>query len=169
MKFSIENIKGEDHDWLVELHNDPEVLFNLTNPKEISMEEHMNWWNNLDLKKNKRLIFKIDGVNAGFVKVYNIDFINKNCVLGADLHNDFRGKKLSKFMWKLLLDYVFHEIEGIHRASLTTAEYNEPAKKLYRNLGFVEEGRLVQSLFRNNKFYDQICMYILKENYINEK
>jgi RimJ/RimL family protein N-acetyltransferase len=169
MKFSLDIVKDYDHKWLVDLHNDPMVLHNITNPKPISLEEHMSWWNNLNFNKDKRFIFKIDDVNAGFVKVYSIDYFNKNCILGADLHKDFRGKNLSKHMWKLLLDYVFYELKDIYRASLTTADYNEPAKKLYKNLGFIEEGRFIESLFRNDKFYDQICMYILKENYINEK
>lgn len=166
MNFSLDIVKDHDHEWLVDLHNDPMVLHNITNPKSISIEEHMSWWNNLNFNKDKRFIFKVDGLNAGFVKIYNIDYFNKNCVLGADLHKDFRGKKISFYMWKLLLDFVFFELKDIHRASLTTAEYNKVAIHLYNKLGFKEEGKLFQSLYRNDKFYDQICMYILKENYI---
>lgn len=166
MNFSLDIVKDHDHEWLVDLHNDPMVLYNITNPKSISIEEHMGWWNNLNFNKDKRFIFKVDGLNAGFVKVYNIDYLNRNCVLGADLHKDFRGKKISFYMWKLLLDFVFFELKDIHRASLTTAEYNDVAIHLYNKLGFKEEGKLFQSLYRNDKFYDQICMYILKENYI---
>jgi RimJ/RimL family protein N-acetyltransferase len=169
MNFSLDIVKDQDHPWLVDLHNDPIVLHNITNPKPISLEDHMDWWRNLNTNKDKRFIFKVDDISAGFVKIYNIDYINKNCVLGADLHKDFRGKKISFYMWKLLLDFVFFELENIHRASLTTAEYNQVAIHLYNKLGFKEEGKLYQSLYRDNKFYDQICMYILKENYINEK
>jgi RimJ/RimL family protein N-acetyltransferase len=164
MKFSLKDVREQDHEWLVELHNDPDVLKNLTNPEPITLDSHMRWWNSLNRNKEKRHIFYVDDNRVGFTKIYSIDTINKNCVLGADIHKDYRGKGFAKHMWNLLVDECFSNL-GLHRVSLTTACYNDIAQKVYKNLGFKEEGRNVESLYRGEKFYDCVCMYLLKTDW----
>lgn len=161
----------EDHKFLVNLHNDPLVLKNITNPKPITLADHQDWWMHIVANQHiqQRFMFLIDSVPAGFVKFYDIDQANKNCVLGADLHKDFRGKGFAKFMWKMMLEHCFSEEKlNLHRVSLTTASFNTVAQRVYLNLGFIEEGRKIHSLFRDNTFYDEICMYLLKEKWENE-
>lgn len=155
---TLREVTEEDHNWLVDLHNDPIVLRNLTNPAPITIEQHMNWWGKVKLDTSqKRKIFEVDSKRVGFTKFYNIDTINQNCVLGADIHKDFRGKGFANVMWLLMLDYC--KSIGMHRVSLTTAEYNDIGQKVYKKIGFIEEGKLTSSLYRDGKFFDQICMY----------
>jgi RimJ/RimL family protein N-acetyltransferase len=162
--FKLREVQPYDHEWLVDLHNDPQVLQNLTNPNAITLDQHMSWWNSVkDNPSQIRLIFEVDGNKAGFTKFYSIDNTNRNCVLGADLHVAYRGKGLAKHMWKLMIDFCYADLD-LHRVSLTTAEYNAIAIRTYLGLGFKEEGRLKQSLYRNNKFWDQICMYKIKND-----
>jgi len=40
---------------------------------------------------------------------------------------------------------------------------NVIAQRVYSSLGFHVEGRMVESLFRDGKHYDQIMMYMLKQ------
>ena len=161
MEYSIREVEFEDHKWLVGLHNDPLVLRNITNPNPITLDDHLNWWYNLG-NDQKRLVFCVNGFRAGFCKFYNIDADNNNCILGADLHLDFRGKGHSIHMWKLMLNYCFDNL-SMYRVSLRTAEYNTIARHLYKKLGFREEGVFSKSLFRDGQYYDEICMYYLKE------
>ena len=165
----------EDHEWLVALHNDPEVLHNLTNPQPVTLDRHMKWWSTIERNPHEqRLIFVINsaegvtGVRAGFTKFYSIDFNNFSCVLGADLHKDFRGQGLAKHMWSRMLDEAL-TCRGmmLNRASLTTAEYNMIGQKVYRGLGFKEEGRQVKSLYRGGKYWDQINMYALSDDWLH--
>lgn len=159
------DVTDTHHLWLVELHNDPLVLRNLTNPSPITLADHVRWWRSLDRTKEIRKIFVVNGHPAGFCKFYAIDRQNASCVLGADLHPDFRGKGLSYMMWELMLDVCFNQY-SMNRVALTTAEYNTIAQRVYSKLGFLEEGRLVQSLFRDGKFYDQVAMYMLRDQYL---
>lgn len=157
-------VDDDDHEFLIDLHNDPEVLKNLTHPNPITPEQHKKWWNQiLDDQCQLRLIFDVDDQRVGFAKFYAIDNHNKNCVLGADITREFRGKGLSKYMWTLMLDTCF-DVIGCHRVSLTTASYNEIGQRVYKQLGFKEEGRLIQSLYRNGQYHDQIMMYLLKDD-----
>jgi len=158
--YSLREVRDDDHAWLVELHNDPEVLYNLTDPRPITLESHLQWWKSLNHNSQIRKIFCVDHQPAGFAKFYNVDRTNRNCVLGADLHHHFRGRGLARHMWTLMLRFCFEDL-NLHRVSLTTAEYNARARHVYSSLGFREEGRMVASLYRGSKYYDQICMYLL--------
>ncbi len=166
-KLSLREVCDDDHLWLVELHNDPEVLKNLTNPQPITLESHLNWWNSLNKEKEKRYVFCVNEEKVGFCKIYSIDRNNKNCLLGADIHKDYRGKGLAKHMWQLMLHVCFNEL-SLHRVSLTTASYNLIGQRVYKNLGFKEEGRQIESLYREEKYHDSICMYLLKQDWNNK-
>jgi len=102
----------------------------------------------------------------GIVKFYSIDHENRNCVLGADIHKDFRGKGFAKPMWNMMLHHCFDEL-NLHRVSLTTAEFNFIAQKVYMQLGFKIEGTMKESLFRNGKFWDQICMSLIRKQWLS--
>jgi diamine N-acetyltransferase len=163
----LREVNSEDHEWLVELHNDPAVLVNLTNPHPITIESHTAWWNSLNFNKEKRYIFCSEQNRIGFTKFYSIDSNNNNCILGADIHKDYRGKGYAKIMWQLMLKKCFEELD-LHRVSLTTASYNLIAQKVYKTLGFKEEGRQIDALYRDGKYFDCICMYLLKEDWRDE-
>lgn len=161
MTYTLRPVDDTDHEWLVSLHNDPVVLRNLTHPQPITMAHHHAWWDKVSHDRRQlRLVFESDSHRAGVAKFYDIDRANSCCVLGADLHHEFRGLGLAKHMWALMLTRAFDGM-GLHRVSLTTAEYNEPARHVYKGLGFKEEGRLIESLFRDGRYWDQVCMYML--------
>jgi RimJ/RimL family protein N-acetyltransferase len=164
-EFLLRDVEDDDHDFLIELHNDPQVVFNLTNPNPVTRKSHLTWWNKVkEDSSEQRFIFTVDGQRAGFAKFYNIDKHNKTCVLGADLHSSFRGKKLSYKIWNLMLEHAFDHLD-LNRVGLSTAEWNLIAQKVYEKLGFVEEGRLVDSLRRGKSFYDQILYYMTEDDY----
>lgn len=156
---------NNDHDWLVELHNDPVVLHNLNDPNPITACSHRNWWfYGRNRSKDFRYIFTVDGVRVGFTKFIAVDKVNNNCLLGADIHKDHRGKGYANPMWRLMLEYSFDHLK-MWRVGLLTASYNEIAQKVYRKVGFVEEGKQIQSLNRNGQYFDQICMYMTEPMY----
>ena len=159
----LREVTDNDHEWLVELHNDPVVLKNLTNPNPITLQSHLAWWNSIkDNNTEKRLIFENNNEKIGFTKFYKIDAVNKNCMLGADIHKSHRGKGFAKPMWALMLNKCFYEL-SLYRVSLTTASFNTVAQNVYSDLGFLTEGRRVKELLRDDNYYDCICMYMLRD------
>lgn len=162
--YELRNISktNPEHPWLVELHNDPEVLKNVTDPKQITLETHLNWWNSRGSNQQHKL-FCVDGYKVGFTKFTQIDFANKNLVLGADIHQKFRNKGYAKYMWLLMLKESFETL-GMHRVSLITAEYNTKAIHIYEKIGFKHEGKSKESLYRDGKYHDAINMYMINES-----
>lgn len=47
---------------------------------------------------------------------------------------------------------------GLHRLELTAVEANEAARRLYRRIGYVEEGRTRASLIRGGAVHDEVVM-----------
>ena len=79
-KHILRPVSDNDHAFLVELHNDPVVLRNLTNPNPITLEQHLEWWSKISNdNKQKRMIYEVDKQLVGFTKFYNLDFENHNC------------------------------------------------------------------------------------------
>jgi len=164
----LRKIVDDDHPWLIELHNDPQVLRNLTDPRPITLFSHVAWWlNTQNNPRQRRYIFTVNDERVGLAKISDLDVVNSNCLLGGDIHVLHRGKGYAKHMWSLLLDVVFLE-HGLNRAGLTTAEYNVLGQRVYRGLGFKEEGRLIKHLYRDGAFHDQICMYMLRSDWVNQ-
>lgn len=156
-----------DHTFLIELHNDPVVLKNLTDPRPVTFESHMTWWHGLT-SRDQRKIFTVNGIPAGICKFSSIDTANRSCMLGADLHHSFRGKRLSYPMWELMLSYCF-DVLDLHRVGLTTASFNTIGQHIYETIGFRKEGLIIESLLRDGIYFDQITMYMLAEHYREDR
>ncbi len=72
----------------------------------------------------------------------------------------------------MLLDYGFNYL-NLNNIMLTVKSFNERAINCYQKVGFKEIGRRRKSYFLNGKYYDDIYMDILaeefKESYIRNK
>ena len=65
---------------------------------------------------------------------------------------------------KLLLDYGFHYL-NLNNIMLEVKSFNERAINCYKKVGFKEFGRRRQSYFLNGKYYDDVHMDILAEEF----
>jgi RimJ/RimL family protein N-acetyltransferase len=51
---------------------------------------------------------------------------------------------------------------NLHRISSAAVAFNERSIKLHKKLGFREEGRLRQAMFKNGQYHDRLEFGILK-------
>jgi RimJ/RimL family protein N-acetyltransferase len=65
---------------------------------------------------------------------------------------------------ELMLAHAFTRL-ALHRVALTVFEFNERAIRAYQKCGFVVEGRARQAIFRDGRFWDEIHMSILLEEW----
>ena len=116
------------------------------------------------------------------VTVFGIEFIEKKCLIGITVlkeinlinrcaefaiyigDEEFRGKGLSNEATFESLRFGFYKL-GLQRIYLKVLEENIKAIKLYHSIGFVNEGILRKSVFKNNKFRSEIIMSVLKEEF----
>lgn len=154
------------HSW----RNDLEVMRS-TSPflDMFTVEETRDFVNHVILgsssSKSYMILDKETQKPIGLTSLIQIDMKNRNAECIIDIgEKDFWGKGYGKEALKLLLNYAFGEM-NLHRVSLRVFSFNERAINLYESIGFIQEGRSRQFLFREGSWHDLIHMGILKEEY----
>ncbi|GAA5345117.1 UDP-4-amino-4,6-dideoxy-N-acetyl-beta-L-altrosamine N-acetyltransferase [Planifilum fimeticola] len=105
----------------------------------------------------------------GVISLINIDYKNRNAECIIDIGEKAAwGKGYGTEAMKLLLDYGFLEM-NLHRISLRVFSFNSRAIKLYEKLGFQQEGRSREAIFRDGAWHDIIHMAILQRDYVEER
>jgi hypothetical protein len=121
-----------DLEFLLEVRNDSTTRNNLEDNSVFTLEQCKVWF----LSTNpKWYIIQNKGINIGYFRT------NGNEV-GCDIHPNYRRKGFAKMSYQYYL-------KKIDNASLWVFDDNF-AKKLYKSLGFKENGE--QKLIRNRKY-----------------
>ncbi len=98
----------------------------------------------------------------GVISLMNISDTHDSADLSIILgHSEDRDQGYGADAISTLLDYAFNEL-GLHRVGLSVFEFNEPAIATYEKLGFRPEGRLRQTIKRDDAYHDAILMSVLK-------
>jgi RimJ/RimL family protein N-acetyltransferase len=65
---------------------------------------------------------------------------------------------------QLMVSHAFGRL-GLHRVALTVFEFNERAIRSYVKCGFKVEGRAREAIFRDGRFWDEIHMSVLADEW----
>ena len=91
--------------------------------------------------------------------------INRNAEFAIYIgDNKNKGKGYSKEACNKALEFAFNKL-GLNRIYLTVLDENKVAINLYIKCGFVNEGQLRKSVFKNGIFKNEIIMSILKDEF----
>lgn len=100
----------------------------------------------------------------GYTSVSDINHYNKSCFWsGIKIHPDYHRKGYAFQTAKLILDFVFNEM-NMERFTGECLEEHIAAKKLMEKAGFKIEGLLRNSVFKNGKYNNQYIFSILKND-----
>ena len=120
--------------------------------------------------QGRRLFFAVetkDGILIGDAALHPIDEKNRIGELLITIgEKEYWNKGYGTDTILLLLKLAFQEI-NLQKVELKVFEYNERAIKVYERCGFQREGIRRRALFRDGKYYDQILMGILREEFVN--
>jgi RimJ/RimL family protein N-acetyltransferase len=148
-------------------HNDPTTLLQMGDPTPVSPEQQAEWFAAMS-KRTSNVTFMVckreSGEPIGVWRLQNVDSINRVCEVGADIFPDFRRQGYGLKTYRMLLAYLF-EHYNIHTVYLRTAEFNSHAQHLYVKLGFRETGRIVESMFRQGRYWDNLIMCMTVDEY----
>ena len=109
------------------------------------------------------IIEKESNRHIGNVDVSNIDWVHRKARYSIIIgDSSVLGKGFGYEASKLLLSHAFRKL-NLHRIELGVHENNTAAHKLYKKLGFVEEGRLREAFIRNGEYHDLIIMGLLAD------
>jgi putative acetyltransferase len=117
-------------------------------------------------KPDLGLVAEIDGEVVGNAGLHPVGAAQRRkhvMVLGISVESKAQGKGVGKALMAALCDYA-DRWAGILRIELTVYPDNERAIALYRQFGFVEEGRHRAYAMRNGQLVDTISMARLHPN-----
>ncbi len=150
---------------------DPEVMqFQLSNAIRLKQDEttegmFKSWFGDDDSAVGFVIVLKETDEAIGFINLWGIKPKNRNAELGVLIgRKDLWGQGLGKEALHVLLRYAFAEL-NLHRIMLRVFANNERAIRAYRSVGFVEEGRLREEIFREGRWLDSVVMGILQREY----
>lgn len=156
----------EDAPTYVKWLNDKTVSENLGLDMKVTTLEGEKEW----LKKNQNdynfaIVLKENDELIGNCGFDEIDLIHLNARLGIFIGDEKnRGNGYGKEAIKLLLEYGFNNL-NLNNIMLNVYDFNKRAIKVYESLGFKKFGTRHKAYYFKGKFYDEIQMEILKEEY----
>ena len=163
----VENDIEKYHSW----RNDVDVMNTTSLSLDLySLDETRHFVENIILNSTSSKSYIIEeresATAIGVMSLINIDTKNRNAQCIIDIgEKEYWGKGYGTEALKTLLEYAFLEL-NLHRVSLRVFSLNEKAIRIYDKLGFVKEGVMRESLYRNGKWHDIIIMGVLKREYL---
>ena len=101
----------------------------------------------------------------GTVGLHEVNWLNRTATLGVFIGDkEYRNKGYGTEAIRMIIEYGFKYM-NLHNIKLDLMEFNTRALKCYEKCGFKEYGRRRKSEFINGKYYDQINMDILAEEF----
>lgn len=81
---------------------------------------------------------------------------------------DAWGRGLGTEATELMLSHAFERL-GLHRVGLTVFSYNTRAIRAYEKAGFRFEGRLREAIQRDRRYFDEVQMGMLAEEWMEAR
>ncbi len=77
---------------------------------------------------------------------------------------DAWGKGYGTEATELMVRHAFERL-GLHRVALSVFSFNERAIRSYRKVGFLVEGRSRDAIYRDGRYWDELQMSILEDDW----
>jgi len=115
-----------------------------------------------DSQMNLAILLKDEDRHIGNCGFNEIDYANRSGIFGILIgEKDAWGHGYGPEAARLILKFGFEEL-GLHRIGLEVYSHNARAIRAYEKVGFVREGTLRESYYRNGAYHDTIVMSVLE-------
>jgi RimJ/RimL family protein N-acetyltransferase len=162
----LRGVRDEDLPALATWELDPGRLATLSNrvtpPSEAAARERIAKWS---ANEKDDVGFAIETLGdppvlAGNLHLFGVRAKDRCATLGIALGRDYIGRGYGTDAVRVIVGYGFREM-GLHRIQLGVAPFNPAGIRAYQKAGFVEEGRLRESVLHDGRWYDEVLMSIL--------
>ncbi len=161
-------VDPKDAPRLYEFKNDPEVAALLGGFRAGMSRADVTDWVEAHRKRADEVLWTIADPDSddclGHVGFYNIDHRVRSAefaiMVGSKTH---WGRGLGRSVTGFVVGWGFSEL-NLNRVYLSVLASNERAIRLYRSLGFCQEGCLREAQFKGGRFVDVVLMSILERD-----
>ena len=150
--------------------NDEEVMWFWAAPRNTqSLAEVEQWFARLQevagYSSKQFIIENEEGKTIGRIFYEHLDTRHQRTEVGMQIgEKEYWGRGYGTDAVIAFLDYLFNEL-GLHRVYLRVQSYNTRALKCYEKCGFIQEGVLRHHCFTRGKYYDELLMGILRDEF----
>ena len=151
-----EDINGGYAHWL----NDPEVCEFNSHHRFPQSEADLKLYIDETIGNRQMIVFALidlkNNIHIGNISLQNINFIDRSAELAFILGEcAYWGKGYACEAASAIMEHAFEQL-NLHRLYMGTADNNIRMQKLAHKLGFTEEGRRVDALFKDGNYHDVI-------------
>ena len=149
--------------------NDREITDNLGSSTMVFSEEAERGW----IEENSgeyqfAIIERESGKIIGNCGIQAVTHTFQRAELGLFIgKEENRNKGYGKEVLSLLLEYCFDTL-NLHNVMLKVFSFNEQAIHTYNRVGFKEIGRRREAYYAKGRFWDEVYMDILKDEFTRE-
>lgn len=165
----IRALELDDMECLLDIINDEEFEFMSGSWSfPISKYQQMKWFEKNSISDDviKLAIENENGELIGIVDLRDIDWKNRSLKQGLKILKNYRNRNYGEDTLKTIMKYVFEELQ-FNRMSTSILESNTASKKLYiEKCKWTIEGMYRQTIFKRNKYHNEVMVSILKKEYI---
>lgn len=167
--YKLRELERQDMTIINQWRNDPEVIKYLGAPyRYINLDTDLKWFDNYMANRNATVRCAIIDENdsiVGLASLTSIDHINQSAVFQIMIGEaEHQNNGAGTFATKTLLEHAFFNL-NIQRVELEVLADNERAIHMYEKVGFVREGIMRKSRYKNGKFVDMVILALLREDY----
>ena len=160
-------INSEDYELYTKWMNDFETakyITQLTNV--VSLDAEKEYLANITSSKyHFAIVLNEEDRLIGNISLMNVHEVDRNAELGIFIGEATdRNKGYGSEAIKLLLDFSFNYL-NFHNIMLKAYSFNERAINAYEKCGFKEFGTWKESHYFDGKYYDEVFMSILKDDF----
>jgi RimJ/RimL family protein N-acetyltransferase len=147
--------------------NDPNIVRTLKSRYPIAFSNEVEW---LDRAMNPgaserhfAIERKDDRSHIGNASLHDIDWISRTAWFGLFIGEPTAWNRgFGSDAIATLVRFAFDEM-NLHKVRINVFDYNERAKHVLQNHGFVEEGKLVRDFYREGGWHDIVIFSIFRE------
>ncbi|MGG1629551.1 N-acetyltransferase family protein [Rossellomorea sp. NRS-1567] len=167
VEYIIRNVKVEDAEVLLDIESSviSEGEYFIVESEEVEkkplQEKKERIQSILDNIKETLIIAEVNGVVVGSIEFrsQNRKRLSHTGSVSMAISKNYRDRGIGKALLKALLDWA-EENPLIEKVSLGVFSTNQRAISLYKQMGFLEEGRLIKEYKLNHgEYIDDILMY----------
>jgi len=172
-KVLLRPVKRSDISHFLKWFNDPEVIQHLNMYLPMTEMAEEKWIEDLVTRGRAGtdahfVIEAIDGdgnTPIGTIGLHGISPKDHGALLGIAIgEKDYWNKGYGTEATRLILDYGFRQL-NLHRIWSASFAFNERGIKLHKRVGFREEGRQREAMFKNGEFHDVVEFGILRDEW----
>ncbi len=160
-----EDLNANYREWL----NDEEVCRYNSHHRFPNYDENMRDYYERVIKSRENLVLAIcdkkTDAHIGNIALENIDTLNQSAELAILIGDKSAwGKGFGTDAVRLLISHGFKEL-NLHRIYCGTSEDNKGMQKLALSLGFTEEGRARDGIFKRGSFKNVIYYSLIRDEF----